>query len=340
MRSDESNGSLARLRRNVSGSLNEITGSNQPLLPTCTARGGKQSSRATQAVFGAVGFLLLMAVYRSSSSSSNAVLSTQPPTPLDERPEAMHMRVLRERAEKRTAPASEEKSSPASREPEAPAAAAERSAVRQSPAPSAVPDLAAKSEGGLPQPQQTLGGAPTSASGQAGMPAPGPVSRPIPADGSSASTPVPELAKKVTTVTHADLIKETLPCGDHHTQCKHWASQGECEHNKGYMHRSCGASCGLCTAPAGPDMGMPGATDSRAGTVTAAAATAPSATTALGTDRQTPAPSNAAASTDVHMHCADQHSRCASWAAAGECDKNVVFMHSSCALSCGKCIRQ
>jgi prolyl 4-hydroxylase len=38
-----------------------------------------------------------------------------------------------------------------------------------------------------------------------------------------------------------------------------------------------------------------------------------------------------------HSGCADSNDRCEVWAAAGECDSNPSYMHSTCPLSCGKC---
>ena len=44
-----------------------------------------------------------------------------------------------------------------------------------------------------------------------------------------------------------------------------------------------------------------------------------------------------AAATIGADECADQHTGCAGWAAAGECDKNPGFMRSSCEKSCDAC---
>ena len=38
---------------------------------------------------------------------------------------------------------------------------------------------------------------------------------------------------------------------------------------------------------------------------------------------------------DTAGGCTDTAAECASWAAAGECEKNTEFMHASCAKSCG-----
>ena len=37
--------------------------------------------------------------------------------------------------------------------------------------------------------------------------------------------------------------------------------------------------------------------------------------------------------------CVDEHTSCVDWAHAGECEKNPLFMHSGCAVSCGSCAK-
>jgi len=35
-------------------------------------------------------------------------------------------------------------------------------------------------------------------------------------------------------------------CRNEHERCQEWANGGECDANPGYMHYSCGGSCGTC----------------------------------------------------------------------------------------------
>ena len=39
----------------------------------------------------------------------------------------------------------------------------------------------------------------------------------------------------------------------------------------------------------------------------------------------------------VQLPCTDDEPNCAQWATAGECERNVGFMHGSCAASYGAC---
>ena len=42
----------------------------------------------------------------------------------------------------------------------------------------------------------------------------------------------------------------------------------------------------------------------------------------------------------VALPCSDSSTRCAEWAAKGECGRNSIFMHKQCAASCGTCEAQ
>ena len=37
-----------------------------------------------------------------------------------------------------------------------------------------------------------------------------------------------------------------IPCMDKNSKCKHWAKNGKCKKNPGYMRPHCRNSCGLC----------------------------------------------------------------------------------------------
>lgn len=83
-----------------------------------------------------------------------------------------------------------------------------------------------------------------------------------------------------------------------------WAQAGECDKNPVYMLRECMVSCNQCPAWQLPDEN----------------------------------------STDVTHHnstaarvCVDTEDRCGMWAAAGECDKNPIYMLRECMISCNQC---
>jgi hypothetical protein len=51
-------------------------------------------------------------------------------------------------------------------------------------------------------------------------------------------------------------------------------------------------------------------------------------------------PAGAGAGAAVVLPCSDSSTRCAEWAAKGECGRNSIFMHKQCAASCGTCEAQ
>ena len=50
----------------------------------------------------------------------------------------------------------------------------------------------------------------------------------------------------------ADAAQEE--CADEHETCATWASSGECDRNKGFMHTACAKSCSTCPKPVDPSL--------------------------------------------------------------------------------------
>lgn len=97
--------------------------------------------------------------------------------------------------------------------------------------------------------------------------------------------------------------EEETACADTHASCKQWADGGECTSNPGFMRARCPRSCNACTGEA------------RAAVVGHADAVV----------------------NDEDEACIDGNADCATWARAGECEKNPTYMRANCAVSCGTC---
>lgn len=114
------------------------------------------------------------------------------------------------------------------------------------------------------------------------------------------------------------------PCIDKHSSCGDWAKVGECKANRLFMKQSCAKSCGLCGE--GADQAVPGEHVSVKTHIERrydAQLTRGKVTGGSGlTERVLPEA--------MPTRCIDQHVRCGEWSRAGECDRNVGFMHSSC----------
>ena len=115
-------------------------------------------------------------------------------------------------------------------------------------------------------------------------------------------------------------LGSTQICVDEDERCEFWASQGECEANRGYMHAHCPVSCESCAGREALDAG------------------------------ESPAWTGG---------CFDRDSMCGEWASVGECDANPGravprpvsrsasaelrrrprYMHGHCAASCKICTR-
>lgn len=89
-------------------------------------------------------------------------------------------------------------------------------------------------------------------------------------------------------------------------ECGAWAAHGECTRNSGFMRAHCRKSCNLCD-------GLPVAPDP-------------------------PKPPKPPATPPPPPKCQDRNDLCSSWARAGECERNLKFMHSQCMKSCGQCV--
>nr|CDS28310.2 astacin protein [Hymenolepis microstoma] len=105
----------------------------------------------------------------------------------------------------------------------------------------------------------------------------------------------------------SDLQKAPIvACKDHHEYCKDWSREGQCVKTASYMEMMCPESCGYCNK----------AKSSRLDSVS----------------------SNSAKNVDEN--CKDRYrypADCEAWAKEGKCESNKLWMHFSCAKSCGVC---
>ncbi|VDO15036.1 unnamed protein product [Rodentolepis nana] len=105
----------------------------------------------------------------------------------------------------------------------------------------------------------------------------------------------------------SDLQKVPLvACKDHHEHCKGWSREGQCAKTASYMEMMCPESCGYCNKT-----------------------------------RSSHSASNSSNSgKNVDENCTDRYrytADCEAWAKEGKCESNKLWMHFSCAKSCGVC---
>ena len=94
------------------------------------------------------------------------------------------------------------------------------------------------------------------------------------------------------------------PCIDENEGCKTWAKDGECDRNAAFMQQRCRRSCDSCDPMS----------------------------------ERTPNALKPANVKEEPAICTDGAGEaCASWAHAGECEKNKEFMLQQCQKSCGVC---
>ena len=137
--------------------------------------------------------------------------------------------------------------------------------------------------------------------------------------------------------------------------CPIWAASGECDNNPGFMLKSCHASCMACDEAAASSTTLRRRTlaEMRDRVRTGACYDEDEACDELAAagacHNGSDAPLRCAYScracgfsklANEAYGCSDASPNCASWAANGECHKNVGYMHDTCPVSCGTCGRK
>ncbi|KAL7552255.1 hypothetical protein ACHAWF_015490 [Thalassiosira exigua] len=140
--------------------------------------------------------------------------------------------------------------------------------------------------------------------------------------------------------------KTHLKCEDKESECKDWASKGECEKNPNYMLIYCPISCDSCPKPLYLSQEEEDLLDAVAkyGEPQRVEGTDAHKTwevirktvTYMQNDIYGPDPKHSL-SKEILEQCINREELCAFWAVIGECEVNKSYMKTKCAPSCQTC---